>query len=66
VDEWIVIRLTDLADRAAFTKLTGIAPGDEAAIAAFTRSRDKFALMEELQAVGLEAFPVLTPARPCC
>jgi crotonobetainyl-CoA:carnitine CoA-transferase CaiB-like acyl-CoA transferase len=60
-DEWIAIRLADASDRAAFATLTGAAPGDNAAIAAFTRTRDKFALMEELQAGGIEAFPALTP-----
>jgi crotonobetainyl-CoA:carnitine CoA-transferase CaiB-like acyl-CoA transferase len=60
-DEWIAIRLVDDADRAAFAGLTGAAPGDDAGIAAFTRTRDKFAMMEELQAAGIEAFPALTP-----
>jgi crotonobetainyl-CoA:carnitine CoA-transferase CaiB-like acyl-CoA transferase len=60
-DEWIAIRLVEDADHVAFAALTGAPPGDDAAIAAFTGTRDKFALMEELQAVGIEAFPALTP-----
>jgi crotonobetainyl-CoA:carnitine CoA-transferase CaiB-like acyl-CoA transferase len=60
-DQWIAIRLADNADRARFTALTGIDPDDHAAIAAFTRDADKFALMRRLQEAGLEAFPALTP-----
>jgi crotonobetainyl-CoA:carnitine CoA-transferase CaiB-like acyl-CoA transferase len=59
-DQWIAIRLADDADRARFSALTGAGPDDHAAIAAFTSPRDKFDLLAELQAAGLEAFPVLS------
>jgi crotonobetainyl-CoA:carnitine CoA-transferase CaiB-like acyl-CoA transferase len=60
-DEWIAVRLIDEHDAAVFRKLAGCDLSDRAAVCAFTREAEKFALMQILQAGGIEAFPSLKP-----
>jgi crotonobetainyl-CoA:carnitine CoA-transferase CaiB-like acyl-CoA transferase len=60
-DQWIAVRLADDADIEAFAGATGVDASDEAAIAAFTASRDRFEVMRLLQNAGIEAFPALKP-----
>ncbi len=65
-DQWIAIRLEDEADCVRFAQFSGIAEvllpdpdRAEPAIAAFTQPQEKAELAAQLQAEGLQAFPVL-------
>jgi crotonobetainyl-CoA:carnitine CoA-transferase CaiB-like acyl-CoA transferase len=58
-DNWIAIRLADLADENVFHAAIGIDFSDRTALTALTSQCEKNALAEKLQAAGIEAFPVL-------
>jgi crotonobetainyl-CoA:carnitine CoA-transferase CaiB-like acyl-CoA transferase len=70
-DQWITIRLNDRQDVETFMAATGLSKltaagfadshADDSAIAAYTKSQDKYALARRLQQAGLEALPVLDP-----
>ncbi|MDF2582271.1 MAG: acyl-CoA transferase [Mycobacterium sp.] len=65
-DEWCVVSVRDRTDRDALAALIGIdLPADGAALTAilgaYTGSRDKHVLTEELQAAGIPAGPMNRP-----